>query len=65
VNLRRLNMSRHYRFLRFTSRHWRMRVVFWGGALTVGLVSILFATAATFAENAFAPSSRPIRCAAR
>ena len=54
MNLRRLNTSRHYRFLRFTSRYWRMRVVFWGGALTVGLVSILFATAATFAENAFA-----------
>jgi H+/Cl- antiporter ClcA len=30
-----------------------MRVVFWGGALTVGIVSIVFATAATFAEAQF------------
>lgn len=50
---RRLNAIRHYRFLRFTSRHWRMRLVFWGGALTVGLVSIVFATLATHAESLF------------
>jgi H+/Cl- antiporter ClcA len=30
-----------------------MRLVFWGGALTVGLVSILFATAATYADKGF------------
>ncbi|MDE2462382.1 MAG: chloride channel protein, partial [Alphaproteobacteria bacterium] len=30
-----------------------MRLVFWGGALTVGLVSILFAIAATYAEALF------------
>ena len=41
------------RALRFTSKHWRMRVVFWGGALTVGLVSIAFAELANYAQALF------------
>lgn len=39
--------------LRASSRRWRMRIVFWGGALTVGLVSVLFAAAASYAEAIF------------
>ena len=50
---RRLNASRHYRILRFTNRHWRARLVFWGGALTVGLVGIVFAKLATTADAFF------------
>jgi H+/Cl- antiporter ClcA len=50
---RRLNASRHYRILRFSNRHWRTRLVFWGGALTVGLVGIVFAKLATMADALF------------
>jgi H+/Cl- antiporter ClcA len=54
LSRRRLNaIRRHYRFLRFTSRHWHTRLVFLAGALTVGIVSIVFATVATKAEALF------------
>jgi H+/Cl- antiporter ClcA len=32
-----------------------MRLVFWGGAITIGLVSVLFAKAANVAQDLFAP----------
>jgi len=37
---------RHHKLL-FSGRRWRMRLVFWGGALAVGVVGVLFAAAAT------------------
>ncbi|HWE05196.1 MAG TPA: chloride channel protein, partial [Rhizomicrobium sp.] len=41
--------------MRFLSRrYWRTRVVFWGGAITVGLVSVVFAKAANYAQALFA-----------
>jgi H+/Cl- antiporter ClcA len=45
----------HYRHrkLLFSGRRWRMRLVFWGGALAVGVVSVAFAAAATQATHLF------------
>jgi H+/Cl- antiporter ClcA len=42
----------HTRFL--SRRYWRTRVVFWGGAIAVGLVSVAFAKAANYAQDLFA-----------
>jgi H+/Cl- antiporter ClcA len=40
---------------RFLSRrYWRTRIVFWGGAIAVGLVSVAFAKAANEAQDLFA-----------
>lgn len=50
---RRIHALRRSRLLRLTGHYWRMRVVFWGGALTVGVVSIFFAIAANYAQAAF------------
>ena len=36
-----------------SGRRWRMRLVFWGGALTVGVVSVAFAACATVAGLLF------------
>ncbi|HEY1877633.1 MAG TPA: chloride channel protein, partial [Rhizomicrobium sp.] len=44
--------SRHRKLL-FSGRRWRMRLVFWGGALTVGVVSVVFAALATQATHLF------------
>jgi H+/Cl- antiporter ClcA len=40
-----------HRKLLFSRRRWRMRLVFWGGALAVGVVSVAFAAAATRATE--------------
>ena len=42
-----------HRKLLFSGRRWRMRLVFWGGALAVGVVSVAFAAAATQATRLF------------
>jgi H+/Cl- antiporter ClcA len=42
-----------HRKLLFSGRRWRMRLVFWGGALAVGGVSVAFAAAATQATRLF------------
>ena len=44
--------SRH-RKLFLSGRRWRMRLVFWGGALAVGVTSVAFAAAATKATEIF------------
>jgi len=44
--------SRHRKLL-LSGRRWRMRLVFWGGALAVGAVSVAFAAAATQASALF------------
>jgi H+/Cl- antiporter ClcA len=36
-----------------SGQRWRMRIVFWGGAITVGLVSVVFAWAANRASEGF------------
>lgn len=41
------------RRLLLSGRRWRMRLVFWGGALAVGVVSVAFAALATQALNLF------------
>ncbi len=42
-----------HRKLLFSRRRWRMRLVFWGGAAAVGVVSVAFAAAATQATRLF------------
>src|ERR1700755_1082764 len=42
-----------HRKLFLSGRRWRMRLVFWGGALAVGVVSVAFAAAATQATHLF------------
>ena len=50
--IRRPHIRRHRKLL-FSGRRWRMRLVFWGGALAVGVVSVAFAAAATQATRLF------------
>jgi H+/Cl- antiporter ClcA len=47
------DLNPRHRKLLFSRRRWRMRLVFWGGALAVGLVSVAFAAAATQATRLF------------
>ncbi len=42
-----------HRQLLLSGRRWKMRLVFWGGALAVGIVSVIFAAAATQATHLF------------
>lgn len=44
--------NRQFKLL-FSGRRWRMRLVFWGGALAVGVVSVAFAAAATQVTHLF------------
>jgi H+/Cl- antiporter ClcA len=46
-------LDRRRRKLLFSGRRWRMRLVFWGGAIAVGVVSVAFAAAATQATHLF------------
>ncbi|MFO1247677.1 MAG: chloride channel protein [Alphaproteobacteria bacterium] len=46
-------LDRRRRKLLFSGRRWRMRLVFWGGAIAVGVVSVAFAAAATQATRLF------------
>jgi H+/Cl- antiporter ClcA len=46
-------LDRRNRKLLFSGRRWRMRLVFWGGALAVGVVSVAFAACATQATHLF------------
>jgi H+/Cl- antiporter ClcA len=46
-------LQRRHRKLLFSGRRWRMRLVFWGGAFAVGVVSVAFAAAATQATHLF------------
>jgi H+/Cl- antiporter ClcA len=42
-----------HRKLLLSGRRWRMRLVFWGGTLAVGVISVAFAAAATQATRLF------------
>jgi H+/Cl- antiporter ClcA len=44
---------RRHRLLLFSRRHWKMRLVLWGGALGVGIISVAFAWAANRAQDLF------------
>ena len=44
---------RRHRLLWLSRRRWKMRLVLWGGAILVGLVSVLFAWAANGAQEEF------------
>ncbi|HEX4637034.1 MAG TPA: chloride channel protein [Rhizomicrobium sp.] len=46
-------LHRRHRLLLFSGRRWRMRLVFWGGAVAVGAVSVAFAACATQASRLF------------
>ncbi|GAB3126152.1 chloride channel protein [Novispirillum itersonii] len=48
-----MRVPRFQRYLRLQSRKWLQRTVFWGGALTVGLVAIGFAWLADLATHIF------------
>ncbi|MEP6828747.1 MAG: chloride channel protein [Rhizomicrobium sp.] len=52
MTIRSTTLRRH-RLLLFSGRHWRMRLVLWGGAITVGIVSVAFAWAANRAQELF------------
>jgi H+/Cl- antiporter ClcA len=52
------DLASRFAFLRFhprllSRRYWRTRLVFWGGAVAVGLVSVVFAKAANTAQDFF------------
>jgi H+/Cl- antiporter ClcA len=44
---------RHLQRRLFSLRHWRVRLVFWLGALLLGAVAAGFALAATYADKSF------------
>jgi H+/Cl- antiporter ClcA len=44
---------RRYRLIWLSGRRWRMRLVLWGGAVAVGVVSVAFAWAANRAQDIF------------
>jgi H+/Cl- antiporter ClcA len=49
---RSTTLRRNY-LLWLSRRRWRMRLVFWGGAITVGIVSVAFAWAAARMKSVF------------
>lgn len=53
TNLRKLKLLRRIRVMRGRRNMWQSRVVFWGGALAIGLVSVAFAKASDWASDLF------------
>src|SRR3569833_2082544 len=52
MTIRSATLRRH-RLLLFSGRHWKMRLVLWGGAIAVGVISVAFAWAANRAQDLF------------
>jgi H+/Cl- antiporter ClcA len=52
-SLKRHPMLRRSRALWVSRRVWRPRLVFWGGAIAVGVISVLFAQLADVAQSGF------------
>ncbi len=50
---RRLRVLRRSKALMVSPRHWRARLVFWLGAIAIGLVSAAFASVADMAQQVF------------
>lgn len=53
ANLRKLKLLRRIKAMRGRRGMWRSRLVFWVGALAIGIVSVLFAQASDYALEAF------------
>ncbi|HZG28984.1 H+/Cl- antiporter ClcA [Ensifer adhaerens] len=52
-NLRKLKLLRRIKVMRGRRNMWKSRVVFWAGALAIGLVSVAFAKVSDWASEAF------------
>lgn len=56
--MERLDLSRAYVPAQWVSRRiWRRRLVFWLGALSIGIISVLFAEAANWSQATFAAAA--------
>lgn len=44
---------RRSKYIWFSTRHWKRRLIFWVGAVCVGIVAVLFAVAAAYANAVF------------
>lgn len=53
ANLRKLKLLRRIKVMRGRRNMWQSRLVFWAGALMIGLVSVVFAKASDWASEAF------------
>jgi H+/Cl- antiporter ClcA len=53
ANLRKLKLLRRIKVMRGRRGMWQSRLVFWAGALAIGIVSVLFAKASDYASEAF------------
>ena len=53
ANLRKLKLLRRIKVMRGRRSMWQSRLVFWVGALAIGIVSVVFAKAADWASDAF------------
>lgn len=51
--MRQIPLLRRYRLIWLSGRRWRMRLILWGGAVTVGIVSVVFTAAANRAQALF------------
>ena len=49
----KFSMLRRHRLIWLSGRRWRMRLILWGGAISVGVVSVAFAWAANRAQDLF------------
>src|SRR5580692_11610031 len=49
----RSTLLRRHQLIWFSRRNWKMRLVLWGGAMLVGVVSVAFAWAANRAQSLF------------
>ena len=56
---RKPKLMRRSRVFRISLNLWRPRLVFWLGALTIGVISVLFARAADVAQKTFAGVTAP------
>ena len=44
---------RRSKYIWFSTSHWKRRLIFWGGAVCVGMVAVLFAVASAYANDIF------------
>ncbi len=44
---------RRSKYIWFSTTHWKRRLIFWGGALLLGIVAVLFAVASAYANEVF------------
>ncbi len=46
-------LYRRSKYVWFSLRHWKRRLIFWGGAIAVGSVAVLFAVVTAYANEVF------------